>query len=230
MSSEKFYDYEGGILKSKTSIVHYSDGEVIESIINITYDDNSNVSNDKQTREDVFYLTTFGLGINVPKKMNLEYHEEYDEDGKKIFAYTGSSENMNRSATYNYDEEGNFLSKSFINYGEGSRNTTTFYNKEGKIISVHNESYEEVKKRWSDKVKSSLEYKKKMHQKLRYEVFNQDLARAFQYNKDGKVIEEYSKINDSNISYIYDKYGNLIKKVKENGEVLFTQSFKVCEE
>ena len=226
-SRKELYDYEEGILKSKTSIFKFN-GEVYEHMVNIIYDEDADIANDKQTKEDIFYLTSFGFGVAIPDKMDIEYHEEYDEDGKKIFAYTGNLDKMHRSATYSYDEEGNLLSKTFIHYGEAQGNTTTFYNKNGKII--YDESSEERQNRWSDKVKSSLEERKKMHKKLRYKVFKQDLRKAFKYNKNGELVEEYNAFNNSRIKYIYDKYGNLIKKIDNKGKVLLEQSFKVCDE
>ncbi len=228
-SSKKLYDYEGGILKSKTSIFQFN-GEVYEHIINIIYDDYADIADDKETKEDIFYLTSFGFGVAIPDKMDIEYHEEYDEEGKKIFAYTGNLDKMHRSATYSYDEEGNLLSKTFIHYGEAQGNTTTFYNKNGKVISIYGESDEERQNRWSDKVKSSLEERKKMYKKLRYKVFKEELIQAFKYNKNGQIIEEYNAFQDTHIKYIYDKYGNLIKKIDDKGNVLLEQSFKICEE
>ena len=115
-------------------------------------------------------------------------------------------------------------------YGSFGKNTTTFYDKKGKILNVYRESVEEVKKRLANQIKSSMKQRREIEENLRYEVFNQKLSKSFKYNKDGKVIEEYNKLKDYNLSYIYDKYGNLIKKVKDNGEIVFTQSFKICEE
>ena len=230
MSREKLYEYENGILRSKTSIFYSSNGKVYQHIINIIYDEDADIANNKQTKEDIFYLTSFGSGVALPDEMDIEYHEEYDEEGKKIFAYTGNLDKMHRSATYSYDEEGNLLSKTFIHYGEAQGNTTTFYNKNGKVVSIYVESDEKRQNRWSDKVKSSLEERKKMYKKLRYKVFKEELIQAFKYNKNGQIIEEYNAFQDTHIKYIYDKYGNLIEKIDDKENVLLEQSFKICEE
>ena len=62
---------------------------------------------------------------------------------------------------------------------------------------------------------------------LQNKTFHQKLIKAYRYNEDGTIAEEFDG-DEQNITYKYDTYGNLIEK-KQGDKVLLKQKFKVCE-
>ena len=108
--------------------------------------------------------------------MDIEYHEEYDEFGRKVFAYTGEKERKNRSMAYFYDNEGRLYAKTIIHYGAGRVNSTIYYKKDGTVDHVNQEEYKALKARYKNFRKIKIEIgSQKAHEimdaKLRHILF-----------------------------------------------------------
>ena len=142
--------------------------------LNIVYDANILVT--KESIQDIKYLINLGKSVLTPLQMDIEYHEEYDELGRKVFAYAGGKERKNRSMAYFYDNEGRLYAKTIIHYGAGRVNSTIYYKKDGTVDHVNQEKYKALKARYKNFRKMKIEIgsqkaHKIMDAKLRHILF-----------------------------------------------------------
>jgi len=258
---EKDFDNNGEI-NTKTDYL-YDSGDRLEEVevkaymsnreepivlkVDINYSDEEDIDDSKEGRKDIYQLLkSYTHSMVLDMNIDIEYHEEYDDEGRKVFAYLGSKEDMGRFFRYAYDDE-NLLSKTLIDYGYGRRNSTTYYTPSGQIKEVYVQDNEELKaleeerKRWYQEKLSKFkeEYRKiveegiyleslKISNKLlQNKTFHQKLTKAYRYNEDGTIAEEFDG-NEQNITYKYDTHRNLIEK-RRGDEVLLKQKFKVCD-
>ncbi len=173
--------HAGYVFDHNDTIRYYYDkeGKIIEKRINdekikIIYDNDINVT--KDSINDIKYLILFSDSLILPKEITVEYHEEYDKLGRKIFAYISLNDAKNRSMTYLYDKEGRLYAKTVIHYGEGFINYTVYYKKDGTIDHINEEKYKALKKRHKilNKMSTKIGFKKAykiMNEKLRYTLF-----------------------------------------------------------
>jgi YD repeat-containing protein len=206
------------------------------------YEDDSDVE-----QNDMANLPKDFILILDDDALSIEYHEEYDAQGRKILAYSGSKDYKRKSFRYFYDYHDNLLSKTEINYGMAKQNITTYFTKTGQISEIYAESEEELKARIKEQQKLykeklnnvKAEYRiflseplyyqsrKEMNKILTHKSFHSKLIKAYRYNDKDKVVEEFDG-KDLNISYKYDDYGNLIEK-RRGDEILIQQHYKRCQ-
>jgi len=259
---EKDFDNNGEI-DTKTDYL-YGSGDRLEEVevkaymnnreepivlkVDINYSDEEDIDDSKEGRKDIYQLLkSYTHSMVLDMNIDMEYYEEYDDEGRKVLAYLGNKEYMRRSFRYAYDDEGNLLSKTLIDYGYGRRNSTTYYTPSGQIKEVYVQSNEELKaleeerKRcYQEKLAQFKEEYRKVvedgiyleslkipNKLLQNKTFHQKLIKAYRYNEDGTIAEEFDG-DEQNITYKYDTYGNLIEK-KQGDKVLLKQKFKVCE-
>ena len=258
------YGSLGRLEEIETKVYAKDEKEPMVDKIEILYSQEEDIDDSSKGQKDIYQLiksetsrATIGLEIGREgfeslfggeyEPLSLEYHEEHDAYGKKIFSYTRSSDSMRRSFRYAYDDEGSLLSKTLIDYGYGRRNSTTYYTPSGQIKEVYVQSeeekqvLEEERKKWYQEKLSQFkkEYRKivedgiyveslKIPNKLlKRKTFHQKLIKAYRYNEDGRIAEEFDN-REQNITYRYDIHGNLIEK-RRGDRVLLKQKFMVCE-
>ena len=258
------YGSLGRLEEIETMLYPKDEREPIVDRIGVDYSQEEDIDDTPQGHEDIYQLikpstsrvlVDVGIGRETFEELFggeydrtvVEYHEEHDAGGKKVFAYAGSKEYKSKSFRYLYDSEGNLLSKTAVDYGFSHINTTTYFAPSGQIKEVYKQSNEELqemireKEKWyrekmdqtkeeNRKLLSGIIYRQsndRMNQVLGQKTFHQKLIKAYRYNEDGTLAEEFDN-NDKNITYRYDAHGNLIEK-KRGDKVLIKQFFKACQ-
>jgi len=190
-----------------------SDDEVQEKSISIEYDDDLQEPNSDEDIEDINNLTEYSyfyVGENP-----IIYHEKYNEDGKKVLAYTTVNGKIIDRIVYKYNDNGSLATKTFLYKYKLSK--TIFYSNNGKKERIFKESSHDMNISDSN---YSDDY-----------IFQDELSTENIYNDKHKLIESRT-YDDGNLTtrdeYKYDKNGDLLSDVEydENGSITTEVQYK----
>ena len=229
---KKSYDANGNQIKY-TQIEIFADGtSKLNSVEESTYNSENKLltqqsDNDGDGTIDSSYLYEYDSENRVTKKEYTNSEKEvrinsyeYDSSGNKISERRENGVDENSLTLYDYNEQGKMYLSKIDSDGDGDFEsiTTNFYNKNGVKIKERKEENgvlkEEILYRDDGRFKESI-------RKDTYKKYIVD-------EESGKVLSliesHYGK--EMRTDYIYDDSGKLIKKVDENGEVLYSVEFK----
>jgi len=189
-----------------------SDDNITENSVSIEYDDDLQEPNSDEDIKDINNLTKYNYiyyGEN-----QIKYYEKYNEDGKKILAYTTLNGKLNDRIVYKYNDNGSLASKTFLYKYRTSK--TIFYSNNGKKERIFEESFHDLI--------SDINYSDD-------HIFQDELSTENIYNDKHKLIESRT-YDDGNLTmrdeYKYDKNGDLLSDVEydENGSITTEVQYK----
>jgi len=190
-----------------------SEDDIMEYSVSIEYDENLQEPNDEDI-EDINNLTQYQYF--GPKETKIKYHEKYNEDGKKVLAYTTLNGNIFDRIVYKYNDDGSLATKTFFYSNRTSK--TIFYSNNGKIERIFEESSKDINitdGNYSD------DY-----------IFQDNLYIENIYNDEHQLIQSRHIYDDGNFiikdEYKYDKDGNLASDIEydQNGSITSKTLYK----
>jgi len=213
-----------------------SDDNITEDSVSIEYDDNLQEPNSDEDIEDINNLTRYSYVYDGENQ--IKYYEKYNEDGKKILAYTKLNGKLNDRIVYKYNDNGSLASKTFLYKYRTSK--TIFYSNNGKKERIFEENFYDMNisdRNYSDdyifqdKLATENIYndKHKLVESRMYNGANLIMRDEFKYDKNGKLLNdlEYDQ-NGSITSEMQYKNGELIKVI-EDGKVTMDVELIPCD-
>jgi len=212
-----------------------SDDNITEDSVSIEYDDNLQEPNSDEDIEDINNLTRYSYFYDGENQ--IKYYEKYNEDGKKILAYTKLNGKLHDRIVYKYNDNGSLVTKTFLYKYRTSK--TIFYSNNGKKERIFEESFHDINisdRNYSDDYIFQDELSTEniyddRHQLVENRIYNDrnlTMRNEFKYNKNGKLLNdlEYDQ-NGSITSEMQYKNGELIKVI-EDGKVTMDVELIPC--
>jgi hypothetical protein len=198
ISAQTLFDTKGNI----TQVINYKNDGTISSVITYTYDNKGNKTSYSRYKGN---------------KEQLTYNQKfvYDAKGQKAIesGFDGSSAFYN---SFIYDPKGNLQEIKYTTEKTVTEKRVFKYSgnvTEMNVLSPTNTIL--------SKEITTYDNKKNILEEVKYVQNNETQKYNFQYNPQGKKIEE-SKINFGNLAYLrkysYDKSGNMFKIVEKTPE------------
>jgi len=187
--------------------------DIKEYSISIEYDENLQEPNNEDI-EDINNLTKYQYFGE--EKIKIKYHEKYNEDGKKVLAYTTLDGNIFDRIVYKYNDDGSLATKTFLYSNRTSK--TIFYSNNGKIERIFEESSKDINitdGNYSD------DY-----------IFQDNFSIENIYNDKHQLVQSRHIYNDGDLiikdKYKYDKNGNLLSNIEydKNGSIISETLYK----